>query len=919
MKQLLLVLCLFPLFAYAQIGEIQIEADFNSMPFTEFVSKLEQKENLRFFFMEAWVDTIVVKQQSIPITLKQLLYDTFNDTYLNYFFDGPNILITNNYPIHATLPENFFLATKEELQDITNTTEVEKEVRYAFVDPGTKKQTQGVLRFGDPKRSKGGQFTLSGVIRDANNGEAIIGGQLFVQSLNTGTVSDINGNYSITLPKGSYELLFKYLGKKDINQSVLLYDNGVLNIDMEDSPYSLKEIVITAESESNVHNLKTGSLKLNMEEIKHLPAFMGEVDIIKSVTLLPGVQTVAEGSSGFNVRGGSADQNLVLLDEMPIFNSSHLFGFFSVFNPETVKDFELYKSGIPARFGGRISSILDISAKQGNLKKHVISGGISPITGKLTVEGPIIKDKLSYIVGGRATYSDWVLRELGRTQFKNSSANFHDISAKVSYDINRTNSLSITYYQSLDNFQLGSDTTYSYENRSARLFYKRLFNPKLYGNISAIYSNYKYGISSNEDSALGFNLDYDIDYQSVKTSLFYLPNAKHTINSGFEAIKYKIAPGSFTPYDEKSDIMPVKLPDEHGIEAGVFLNDDFEINNKLSVSAGLRYAMFFAMGPAKVYEYQPNVSRTVESRVDSTMYPSGRIIKTYGGPELRISTRYRFGENSSLKFSYNRIHQFLHMLTNSTVISPTDIWKMSDANIKPLIGDQVTAGYYHNLFTNLVEASVEVYYKRMKNTLDYKAGAELLLNPDLEVDIISGVGKAYGIELLLKKKSGMLNGWISYTYSRSLLKVDGEFSDEKINNGEYYPADYDKPHDINLVADYKLSRRLSLANTFKYSSGRPITYPVAKYNYQGKQLIHYSNRNEYRIPYYMRWDVAINLDGNLRKDKIAHSSWSLGVYNVLGRSNTYSVFFKTTPRGVRGYKMSIINRPIFNITYNFKF
>ena len=508
--------------------------------------------------MEAWVDTIVVKQQSIPITLKQLLYDTFNDTYLNYFFDGPNILITNNYPIHATLPENFFLATKEELQDITNTTEVEKEVRYAFVDPGTKKQTQGVLRFGDPKRSKGGQFTLSGVIRDANNGEAIIGGQLFVQSLNTGTVSDINGNYSITLPKGSYELLFKYLGKKDINRSVLLYDNGVLNIDMEDSPYSLKEIVITAESESNVHNLKTGSLKLNMEEIKHLPAFMGEVDIIKSVTLLPGVQTVAEGSSGFNVRGGSADQNLVLLDEMPIFNSSHLFGFFSVFNPETVKDFELYKSGIPAR-----------------------------------------------------------------------------------------------------------------------LFYKRLFNPKLYGNISAIYSNYKYGISSNEDPALGFNLDYDIDYQSVKTSLFYLPNAKHTINSGFEAIKYKIAPGSYTPYDEKSDIMPVKLPDEHGIEAGVFLNDDFEINNKLSVSAGLRYAMFFAMGPAKVYEYQPNVSRTVESRVDSTMYPSGRIIKTYGGPELRISTRYRFGENSSLKFSYNRIHQLLHMLTNSTVISPTDIWKMS--------------------------------------------------------------------------------------------------------------------------------------------------------------------------------------------------------------------------------------------------
>lgn len=919
MKQFLLTLCLFPLFVSAQIGELKIEADYNSVPFTKFVPSLEQTEGLHFFFKEAWVDTLTVKQSHAPITLKVLLDDTFYGTNLNYFFDGPNIIITNNYPIHATLPENFFSVNKEEQHGITNTTEADKEVKYAFVDQGSKNQNQNVMKFGDPNRSKGGQFTISGVIRDANNGEAIIGGQLFVQVLNTGTVADINGNYSITLPKGKYDLLFKYVGKKDITQCVMLYDNGVLNIDMEDSPYSLKEVVITAESESNVHNLKTGSLKLNMEEIKHLPAFMGEVDIIKSVTMLPGVQTVAEGSSGFNVRGGSADQNLVLLDEMPIFNSSHLFGFFSVFNPETIRDFELFKSGIPARFGGRISSILDISAKQGNLKKHVVSGGISPITGKLTVEGPIIKNKLSYIVGGRATYSDWVLRELDRTQFKNSKANFHDLSTKIAFDINRNNSLSFTYYQSMDNFQLGSDTTYSYENSGARLFYKRLFSPKFYGNISAIYSNYQYGISSNEDPSMGFNLNYNIDYRSVKTSLFYLPNAKHIINTGVEVIKYKVAPGSFTPFDRESDIIPERLPKEHGIEAGIFINDEFEINDRLSVSAGLRYALFFAVGPAMVYKYQPNVTRTVESRIDSTMYPSNRIIKTYGGPEVRISSRYRFGQNSSVKFSYNRIHQFLHMLTNSTVISPTDIWKMSGANIKPIIGDQVTAGYYNSLFANMVEASVEVYYKKTQNSLDYKAGAELLMNRDLEVDILSGVGKAYGIEVLFKKKSGILNGWISYTYSRSMLKVDGPFASEKINKGKYYPADYDKPHDLNIVADYKLSRRLSLANTFKYSTGRPITYPVAKYNFQGKELIHYSNRNEYRTPYYMRWDIALNLEGSLKKDKITHSSWSLGFYNVLGRSNTYSVFFRTTHRGVKGYQMSVINRPIFNITYSFKF
>ena len=911
----LLILCLLPFVVSAQMGQKQIEADYDSIPFAEFVSKLEQNEGVHFFFRKAWVDTFVVKQNRVPITLKQLLDDTFNGSYLNCFIDGPNIIITNNYPIYTALPEHFF-AEKDKLKyGILDTIEV----KYAFVDRTDKNQNQGVLKFGDPNRSSGDKFNISGVIRDEENGEPIVGAQVYVKALNKGIVSDINGNYLITLPKGKHEVLFKYMGKKDINQPVMLYKNGVLNINMKGSLVLLKEVVVSAERESNVHNLKTGSVKLNIEEIKQLPALMGEVDIIKTVTLLPGVQTVGEGTSGFNVRGGSADQNLVLLDDTPIFNSSHLFGFFSVFNPETIKDFELYKSGVPARFGGRISSIFDITAKQGNFKKYVVSGGISPITGKLTVEGPIIKNKLSFIVGGRTTYSNWVLRKLDRTQFKNSNANFNDFSAKIAFEINRNNSLGFTLYQSKDYFHLNSDTAYNFENRSARLFYKRLFNPKFYGTFSAIYSNYRYDISSNEVPVLAFSLKYDIDYQSIKTSFFYLPKPKHTINFGAEGIKYKIVPGDFTPFDEESDIVPIKIPKEQGIETGLFINDEFKINDKLTISAGLRYALFFVMGPDKVYEYQPNVTRTVESRTDSTTYPSNRIIKTYGGPEVRISSRYNLGENNSVKLSYNRIHQFLHMLTNSTAISPTDIWKMSDANIKPLIGDQVTVGYYHSLFANIVEASVEVYYKSMQNSLDYKSGAELLLNPNLEVDILSGVGRAYGIEVLLKKKSGRLNGWFSYTYSRSQLKVNGAFANEKINNGKYYPADYDKPHDLDIVMDYKVSRRINIANTFSYSTGRPITYPVAKYSFQGKQLIHYSNRNEYRIPDYMRWDISLNLEGNLKKKKIAHSSWSLGFYNILGRKNAYSVFFKTTPGGVKGYQLSVINRPIFNITYNFKF
>ncbi|HEY4788833.1 MAG TPA: TonB-dependent receptor, partial [Bacteroidales bacterium] len=589
------------------------------------------------------------------------------------------------------------------------------------------------------------------------------------------------------------------------------------------------------------------------------------------------------------------------------------------FNPEIIKDFTLYKSGIPPRFGGRVSSIFDVTAKQGNLKKYVVSGGISPITGKATIEGPLIKDKMSFIISGRSTYSNWILRKLDRPEFKNSRADFYDIGAKISYDINKNNLLTITGYQSKDYFKLNSDTAYHYENKCARLFFKHIFSSKVYGALSAVYSNYQYNIASDKVPSTSFNLKYNISYKSIKTELFYSPNSKHTLNFGSEVIKYTMTPGDFTPLNALSDIKELKLPMEQGVETGLFINDEFVVSSKLTISAGLRYASFFVLGPSKVYEYRTDVSRSIDSRIDSTTYPSNHIVKIYGGPEVRLSARFNVGENNSVKLSYNRIHQFLHMVTNSSAISPTDVWKISDANIKPLIGDQVTLGYYHNLLSNTIEVFVEAYYKKSKDYLDYKSGAELLLNPNLDVDLLSGIGRAYGIEFFIKKKSGRLNGWISYTYSRTELKVDGKFQDEKINNGEYYPADYDKPHDFNIVANYRHSRRISLSNVFTYSTGRPITYPVAKYEFRGKQIMEYSNRNEYRIPDYMRWDLALNVEGNLKSKKLAHSSWSLGVYNLLGRKNVYSVFFRTTYSGVKGYQLSVFARPIVNLTYNFKF
>ena len=916
---LLMLLFCVPMAVSAQKSAITIHANYDSTSFLNFMQTIEKENQVKFFYSKLWVDTLLVRQAHVPTSLTELLDESFDGLELNYFIDNRNILITKNYKIETTLPPNFFVKAKVKANNPSDTIDLRKAFIRQTENEEAKTSNRVITIGNSATRSTGEKAIVSGIVRSEEDGTPIVGVNVYVKSTGKGTTTDASGYYMITVPKGSNEVIYKFIGYKEAIMPVMVYNNGTLNVNLQENLVQLSDVVITANKENNVKNLNIGVQHLNIAEIKQLPSIMGEVDIIKSATLLPGVQTVGEGASGFNVRGGSADQNLILYDEAPIFNSSHLFGFFSVFNPETIKDFELYKSGIPAKYGGRVSSVFDVTARQGNLKKLVVSGGISPITGKLSIEGPIIKDKLSVIVAGRSTYSNWILKQLNKTNFSNSEANFYDLSCKIAYDINKNNSLNLTAYQSKDDFKLNSDTAYQYENRCARLFFKHFFSPKFYGSLSAIYSNYQYNILSNKVPETSFTMRYNIGYKSGKTDFVYLPNQNHTLNFGAEVIKYDIIPGEFLPLAAESYMLEVKLPKEQGLEAGLYIGDEFKVDSRLTISGGLRFASFLALGPGKVYEYRTDVSRSVNSRIDSVTYASNEISKAYGGPELRLSARYITGANSSVKVSYSRLHQFLHMLTNSTAISPTDIWKISDANIKPLIGDQVAVGFYQNLFSNRVEASVEGYYKSTSNHLDYKSGTELLLNPNLEVDLLSGIGRAYGVELMLKKKSGRFNGWISYTYSRSLLKVNGKYSDEKINNGNFYPADYDKPHDLNLVVNYKYSRIFNLTNTFTYSTGRPITYPVAKYSFRDNQLIHYSNRNEYRIPDYLRWDISLNIDGNLKKKKMVDSSWSIGVYNVTGRKNVYSVFFKPTSRGFKGYQLSVFARPIFNITYNFKF
>ena len=918
-----IALCFLPVFLNAQTSKLKesnSKEKSDTISFQNFANKIEKEHLLKFYYDKSWTDKIAIPPTNKPFNLSDLLVEAFKGTHLSFIIDGNNVIITNNYKISTSLPENFFVV-ENNFNAALPTDSIE--TKYDFITQEKNKKTDNdnkIITFGSStNKLPGNKALISGIVRDDINGEPIIGAQIFAKNTDKVAVTDTYGRYSITLPRGGNEIHFKYFGKKEVAIPVLVYKDGSLNVDLKNNLIQLREVVVTGDKENKVRNLKIGIQRLSIEEIKLLPTMMGEIDIIKSALLLPGVQTVGEGAAGFNVRGGSADQNLILLDEAPIFNSSHLFGFFSIFNPEIVKDFELYKSSIPARFGGRVSSVFDVTARQGNLKKFSLSGGISPITGKITVEGPIIKDKMSFIVGVRSTYSDWILKQLGSPSLKKSKAEFNDISAKLSYDIDKNNLITLTAYQSNDYFKLNSDTAYNYENQCARLLFKHSFNKNFYGKLSAVYSNYLYNISSDKNPSTSYNLKYDISYKSLKADFNYSLNSKHSLNFGLEAIRYDLTPGDFTPLSKVSDIRELKLPKEQGIESGLFLNDEIEISDKLTISAGIRYAMFFALGPGKAYKYNQEAPRSIDSRIDSISYSPNDIIKTYGGPELRLSGRYKLGADNSMKLSYSRIHQFLHMLTNSTAISPTDIWKISDYNIKPLIGDQVAAGYYQNFSSNSYEASAEIYYKSTQNNLDFKGGTQLLNNPNLDVGLLSGLGRAYGIELMIKKKSGILNGWISYTYSRSELKINGQFAEEKINQGNYYPSDYDKPHDLNLVVNYKYNRRITITNTFTYSTGRPITYPVAKYSFRGLEIMHYSNRNEYRVPDYMRWDFSLNIDGSLKSKKIGSGSWSLGVYNVLGRDNAYSVFFKSTTRGVKGYQLSVFAQPILNITYNFKF
>ena len=754
------------------------------------------------------------------------------------------------------------------------------------------------------------RYPVSGHIKDMETGENLYGASVLVVELGTGTVSNEYGFYSISLPKGDYTFRFSYTGYESQVHNLKVEGETVLDIKLKPVLETLNEVEIKAQrTDENVRAPEMSVVKMDVQRINKIPALMGEVDIIKAIQLLPGVQSVSEGSSGFSVRGGSPDQNLVLLDEATVYNASHFLGFFSVFNNDAIKDVKLYKGDLPAQYGGRLASVLDVRMKDGNQRSFHGTGGIGLISSRLTLEGPIVKDRSSFIVSGRRTYADLFLIFSKDENLRKSKMYFYDFNAKANYTINENNRIYLSGYFGRDVFK-NEFAFMKLGNATATARWNHLFSRKLFSNFTVLYSQYNYNLgTSNEDDPNSFLWTSVLQDYQFKGDFTYYPSANHTLKFGINSTLHAFDPGSAKGTGEETIFTEYKLDRAYALESGIYISDDQQIGSRLTLKYGLRLSLFQNIGPATVFSYDQDFNLE-----DSTNYSSGDFYKTFSGLEPRFGMTYVLDDVSSIKASYSHTYQYLQLAQNSTAGTPLDIWFSASPNVRPQVADQVAAGDFRNFHYNAIETSVEVYYKNMRHSIDFKDHAELLLNKQLEGELRFGNSWAYGIEFMVSKPEGRLNGWISYTYSRTLRK----FRD--INDGNVYPAPYDSPNDVSIVLNYEASRRISLSANWIYSTGKPVTFPTGRAVIDGAIVPIYSDRNAYRMRDYHRLDLSLTLH---QKPSDKKYNWDLvfSVYNAYGRHNTWAINFVQDNENpyVTYAEQTYLFGVIPAITFNFSF
>jgi hypothetical protein len=893
----------------AQTDQIRYSGSFNNLPVREVFSIIEKQYGIRFLYADKTIDNVMITDEFVDLPLSECIGRLLKNTQYGYYISGKStIVIFPGKKLADIFPGFVQQATEERKQASVKKISREElqQLQFRMIDIGV------------PGNIRSALSVLSGYVTNYDSGEPVAGAGVFASQLQKGVTTDQKGYYKITLPSGNHILSFSSTGMQPVSRNINLYSDGNLDVLMEVKLNLLDEAVIHGKGESRMGKLHIGMENIDIRSIKVMPALLGEADIVKSILALPGVQTVGEGSAGFNVRGGNTDQNLILLDRATMYYPSHFFGNFSAVGSEIIENATLYKGNIPVRYGGRISSVLDINSREGNADKLAGSAGISPIFGRINIDGPLFSDKATFLASFRSTYSDWLLGRINVPELYQSSAGFHDLQTKLSFHIDPKNELQLNFYSSSDRFRLHSDTAYRYRNIMGSAALKHKFNSGLNSTTSLIWSMFDYKITNLRSEESGFNLTHYLSNLSLVNDLEYLTSSGIKFNYGAELNFYSVNPGERTA-PAGSNIIPFRSMDEHALEYGLYAGAEFNITGNLKLVPGIRMSGLLSFDDGKRYIYAAGMPYQAESIIDTLFTGRNKVQKFYANPEWRISLNYTPGRNTALKFSYNRTAQYLHMLSNTTAVSPTDTWKLSDKYILPSTGNQFSAGWFRNLSGSKGELSAELFFKSIDNIKQYKAGADLLLNDHPETEIVNGHAKSYGLELAAEKSSGRLTGRLDYTYSRTFIKSVSRFREVLINSGEYYPANFDRPNNFNLQATYKASRRLVLSTALYYSTGRPITYPVSQYKLGDNVFLQYSKYNQYRLSDYFRTDLSITLNSGLKRKKHFRDSFTFSLYNVTSRKNAYSVYFRSEGGKFSAYQLSVFGTIIPTVIYNIDF
>ena len=903
---LLLLFCANGLVAQAQ-ETLTISANYEDQALSEVLKDLENRYSLYFYYDADFPIDKKVTAQLDSMVLPTAILSILNDSNLSFEqYDTHSIILGTATKLGNQYNQDFFQARQSERNRISERT------------PETAKSIYVVGDANNPKPS--GKIKIKGFINDDKTGETLIGATMLIGTSGLGTVSDETGQYELDLPIGEHIITISSIGYEEVERILQVYSDDNLDLKLTKEAIELGEVVVEAKAlDQNVKSTNVGLETLSAKEIKKLPAFLGEADVIKTIQLLPGVSTVGEGASGFNVRGGNVDQNLTLQDGMLFFNTAHALGLFSLFNPDFVKSVNLYKGSMPAKYGGRLSSVLDVELKDGNYQKFTGQGGIGLVSSRLSLEMPIVEGKSSIILGGRTSYSDWIFNVINVQEVRESAASFYDANVKIAQRFGGNGKLSLSLYRSSDNFRFATESDFNWATSGANVEFSYLLKDNLSMSVEAVVSDYNSSLA-DPDGNDAFDLKNGILYYGLQPD-FLMTLGQHTVNFGGQWRRYEIAQGELSPGNDFSTVIPKKLPTELGREVAVYVQDDFEINDRLSLSAGLRFSLYQSLGPDEVFTYEEGVPRTTESITGSLSFGSGDVIKTYSGLEPRVSLKIGLDDASSFKLSYNKTQQFINQITNTTAVSPVDLWQLSNLNIEPTTANNYSAGFFKNFANNKWVTSAEVFYRDIDNLIEYKERADILVNDHIETELLSGIGRAYGLEVSIRKAVGRWNGLLGYTLSRSERRVEGNTLEETINRGDWFPSNFDQLHNLSLVWSYQISKRSNFSFNFIWSSGRPITAPIGKFGVENVlNIANYSDRNQFRIPDYHRLDVSYTLDTNHKKDKKWEGSWTISLFNVYGRRNPFTVFFSQRSfQAPKANRLAILGAPFPSLTYNFKF